>query len=86
MPWFPDFVSAAELVRKQTRAASQTDPVGQYLTALNGGDAHLLETAWPGHLVVYDPRRARSPATISYGTSSATTRPGWPSTRPGSRP
>jgi hypothetical protein len=56
MPWFPDFVSAAELVRKQTRAASQADPVGQYFTALNDGDAHLLETAWPGHVVVYDPR------------------------------
>ena len=56
MPWFPDFVGAAELARKQARAASQTDPVGQYLTALNEGDAHRLETGWPGHVVVYDPR------------------------------
>ena len=40
MPWFPDFVSAVELARQQTRAASQTDPVGQYLTALSDGDAH----------------------------------------------
>ena len=56
MPWFPDFVSAVELARRQTRAASQADPIGQYFTALNNGDAHLLETAWPGHVVVYDPR------------------------------
>ena len=56
MPWFPDFVSAVELARKQTRAAGQADPIGQYFTALNNGDAHQLETAWPGRVVVYDPR------------------------------
>jgi SnoaL-like domain len=56
MPWFPDFVSAAELVRRQSRAAGQADPVAQYLTALNEGDAHLLEEAWPGQVVIYDPR------------------------------
>jgi hypothetical protein len=33
MPWFPDFANAVELVRRQTRAAGQADPVGQYLTA-----------------------------------------------------
>jgi hypothetical protein len=56
MPWFPDFVSAVELARRQTRAAGHADPVGQYLTALNKGDTHLLETEWPGEVVVYDPR------------------------------
>ena len=56
MPWFPDFVSAVELARQQTRAAGQADPVAQYLTALNKGDTHLLEDAWPGEVVVYDPR------------------------------
>jgi hypothetical protein len=56
MPWFPDFASAVELARRQTRAAGHADPVGQYLTALNNGDAHLLETEWPGEVVVYDPR------------------------------
>jgi SnoaL-like domain len=56
MPWFPDFVSAVELARRQTRDAGHADPVGQYLTALNTGDAHLLETEWPGEVVVYDPR------------------------------
>jgi hypothetical protein len=56
MPWFPDFVSAEELARRQTRAAGHADPVGQYLTALNKGDTHLLETEWPGEVVVYDPR------------------------------
>ena len=33
MPWFPEFVSAVELARQQTRAAGQADPVGQYITA-----------------------------------------------------
>ena len=56
MPWFPDFVSAVELVRGQTRAAGQADPVTQYLTALNKGDTRALEDVWPGEVVVYDPR------------------------------
>jgi hypothetical protein len=56
MPWFPDFVGAVEMARRQTRAAGQADPVGQYVSALNRGDAHVLETAWPGQVVVYDPR------------------------------
>jgi hypothetical protein len=56
MPWFPDFVSAVELARKQTRAAGQADPVAQYLTALSQGDTHVLETVWPGEVVIYDPR------------------------------
>ena len=56
MPWFPDFASAVELVRRQTRAAGQADPVGQYFKALNEGDARSLETVWPGEVVVYDPR------------------------------
>jgi limonene-1,2-epoxide hydrolase len=56
MPWFPDFVSAAELARGQTRAAGQAEPVGQYVAALNNGDTRVLETAWPGEVVVYDPR------------------------------
>jgi ketosteroid isomerase-like protein len=56
MPWFPDFVSAVELVRRQTRATGKADPVAQYLTALNEGDAHGLETVWPGDVVIHDPR------------------------------
>ena len=56
MPWFPDFVSAVELARQQTRAAGQADPVAQYVTTLNKGDTHLLEDVWPGEVVVYDPR------------------------------
>ena len=56
MPWFPDFTSAVELARRQTRVAGQTDPVAQYFTALNQGDAHALETVWPGEVVIYDPR------------------------------
>ena len=56
MPWFPDFVTAAELARQETRAAGQADPVAQYFTALTTGDTHALETVWPGEVVVYDPR------------------------------
>jgi len=56
MPWFPEFTSAVELARRQTRAAGQADPVGQYFTALNQGDSHALETVWPGEVVIYDPR------------------------------
>jgi ketosteroid isomerase-like protein len=56
MPWFPEFTSAIELARRQTRAAGQADPVGQYFTALNKGDTHALETVWPGEVVIQDPR------------------------------
>jgi ketosteroid isomerase-like protein len=56
MPWFPDFVAAVELVRGQTRATATADPVAQYFTALNQGDASALETGWPGEVVVFDPR------------------------------
>ncbi len=56
MPWFPEFIAAAELARREVRAAGQADPVAQYLTALDQGDAHTLETVWPGHVVIYDPR------------------------------
>jgi ketosteroid isomerase-like protein len=56
LPWFPDFVSAMELARQQTRAAGQADPVGQYFAALNSGDSRVLETTWPGEVVVHDPR------------------------------
>ena len=56
MPWFPDFVSAVELARGQTRAAGLADPVGQYFTALNEGDPHALADVWPGEVVLYDPR------------------------------
>jgi hypothetical protein len=56
MPWFPDFVSAVELARKQTRESGLADPAAQYVEALNRGETHLLETVWPGEVVVYDPR------------------------------
>jgi ketosteroid isomerase-like protein len=55
MPWFPEYVSAVEMARRQTRAAGQADPVGQYFRALSNGDVRTLETAWPGHVVIYDP-------------------------------
>src|SRR5664279_3340138 len=56
MPWFPEFIAAAELARREIRAAGQDDPVAQYLAALDTRDAHTLETVWPGQIVIYDPR------------------------------
>ncbi len=56
MPWFPDFTSAVELARRQTRSAGQADPVAQYLAALSDGDARELEAVWPGEVVIHDPR------------------------------
>ena len=48
MPWFPDFVAAVELARRQTRAAGEADPVAQYFAALDRGDAHALEAGVAG--------------------------------------
>lgn len=56
MPWFPDFANAAELARRETRAAGRADPVAQYFRALNRGDARDLETVWPGEVLIHDPR------------------------------
>ncbi len=56
MPWFPDFVSAVELARGQTRSVGLADPVRQYFDALETGRTHELEEIWPGEVVIYDPR------------------------------
>ena len=56
MPWFPEFVSAAELAREQAREEGHADPVAQYLRALDTGDSGGLEYVWPGDVRVYDPR------------------------------
>jgi limonene-1,2-epoxide hydrolase len=56
MPWFPDFTSAMVLAREETRTAGQADPVRLYVTALSNGDTHALEDAWPGEVIIYDPR------------------------------
>jgi SnoaL-like domain len=37
-------------------SASGTPGVGQYVRALGTGDTHDLQTAWPGTVVVHDPR------------------------------
>ena len=47
MPRFPEFIAAVEPMRRQTRAMATADPVAQYFTALNKGDASALETVWP---------------------------------------
>ncbi len=59
MPWFPEFYSAVELARRQTHAAGRADPVGQYFSAVTRGDTQLLERAWPGEVVVFDPRAGK---------------------------
>ena len=56
MPWFPDFVSAVELARRQTRVAGQADPVMEYFSVLQSGATRELEKGWPGEVVIYDPR------------------------------
>jgi limonene-1,2-epoxide hydrolase len=56
MPWFPEFVSAVELARLQDRSTGHADPVAQYLRALETGDARILEHAWPGDIVIHDPK------------------------------
>lgn len=55
MPWFPDFVGAAELARHDTQVAGRADPVAQYLRALEEGKTRPLEKVWPGRVVVHDP-------------------------------
>jgi ketosteroid isomerase-like protein len=55
MPWFPEFVGAVELVRRQTRVEGRRDPVGQYVAALDRGDTRALEDVWPAEVVVFDP-------------------------------
>ncbi len=49
-PWFPEFYSAVQLARGQTRATGLADPVGQYFGALNTGDIRDLQTVWPGEV------------------------------------
>ena len=56
MPWFPDFANAAELARREDRAAGQADPIVPYFRALNEGDTRALENVWPGEVVIHDPR------------------------------
>ncbi|MDT7550357.1 MAG: hypothetical protein QOH50_4166 [Kribbellaceae bacterium] len=56
MPWFPEFSQALEMARRQTRAAARVDPVGEYVAALNNRDSRALKVAWPGEVVIHDPR------------------------------
>src|SRR3954471_17020403 len=59
MPWFPDFVNAVHLARRETQTARRADPVSQYFTALEQGDVGALESVWSGTVVVADPRAGR---------------------------
>ena len=86
MPWFPDFVSAVELARRQTRAAGQADPVGAVLRRAEqrrparAGDGVARRGGGPR-----PPRRRGPRPPAAAASSSAGTRPGWPSATPGSR-
>lgn len=86
MPWFPDFVSAVELARGQTRAASLADPVGQYFTALNKGDPTHWRMCGRVRWCFTIPALMRFAVTGSCGGSSAATCPGWPACTPARRP
>jgi limonene-1,2-epoxide hydrolase len=59
MPWLPEFVSAVQLARRQTRAVGLADPVTQYVTALQEGATRSLEAVWPSAVVVHDPRAGK---------------------------
>jgi len=48
MPRFPDFVAATELARQDSQAELRTDPVTQYLRAVEEGARRTLEKIWPG--------------------------------------
>ena len=56
MPWFPDFVSAVELARRQRRSVGLADPVQLYFNAVETGRTDELDEIWPGHVAIYDPR------------------------------
>ena len=72
MPWFPDFVSAVELARRQTRSVGLADPVQRYFNALETGRTHELEEIWPGQVAIYDPREGRCAVIDSFDGLSAT--------------
>src|SRR2546423_711104 len=42
MPWFPDFIGAVELARRQTRAEGRADPVRRYLPPPAAGDTGAI--------------------------------------------
>ena len=72
MPWFPDFVSAVELARRQTGSSGLADPVREYFNVLETGRTHELEEIWPGQVVIYDPREGEVRGIDSFDGLSAT--------------
>lgn len=86
MPWVPEFFGAVELARRQTRTAGLADPAGQYFTALNKGDTHVLETVWPGEVTVYDPRAGEIRGHRQLRRFVLRIKPFWPSAMHGLRP
>src|SRR4051794_12660841 len=57
MPWLPEFTSALELSRLQTRERGLADPASQYINALSRDDSQALNEVWPGEIVIDDPYR-----------------------------
>ena len=77
MPWFPDFVAAVELARRQTRTAGLADPVAQYFTALEEGDARAARKGVARSGRHLHRGLGRSKVTGSCGDSCAGTGFGW---------
>ena len=57
MPWFSEFVAAAELARREIRVPP-VRLIRSRSTSLHWTSAHAdaLETVWPGEIAIYDPR------------------------------
>ena len=72
MPWFPDFVSAVELARRQTRSVGLADPVQRYFNALETGRTHEPEEIWPAKWPFTTPARGRCAVIDSFDGLSAT--------------
>ena len=56
MPWFPEFASAAQLAREQTREAAWPIRWESSWRRCGQADPRILEAVWPGEIVIYDPR------------------------------
>ena len=64
MPWFPDFVAAVELARRDTRAAGQVDPVGPFHCGTDDDDVETAGRARVSHPSCGGSRAATSKPTL----------------------
>ena len=68
MPWFPEFVSAVELARRQTRAAGQAQPAGGRRTSPPAACHTQARASHPGDVV------GRYQAALAAGDAEAVVR------------